>query len=370
MLREQLEFGEKQNVLEEIQLFLRDNPACRLYVWGCGSVAVGVTRRLALADISVEGYFTDVEGIVADARLGNVEVVPLQELLQMVDEFAVVVGHSHYELVTNIKKYKKVMGIWMLPSVAREDIKISEEFVWENIERLEETYSRLADEISAKNMVNYLNMQVTGDCNWIVRDFDRACTYFCNDVIRLHDHECYLDLGAYNGESIETFLRVVGNQYNRIVGVEVVAPVCEQLRHKEWASRKNVSIMNIGISDHIGQDFFAFDGQGTCLSEEGVAVNVSTVDEICKRYHPVTLIKICIGNSIIPLLRGAEKTIHEDMPKLIIAAGIDTKALVEYVDMIEGIVGKGKYNFYLRFTSASEECLVLFAIPQQERLIR
>lgn len=362
MLKEKLNFNNKIDVCSLILNWQKDNSNCPIYIWGAGSVASGVTKELQKNNIKIEGYFVDKENAIIDPRINKDKVILLKDLLSRNIRFAVVVGHSAYELVKEFK-YEQVECIWLLTGVTREDDVITEEFVWNNIDSFEYTYSQLADVKSKENMVNYLNAKVTHNMEYIINGFEKVTTFFANDILKLSDSESYLDLGAYDGKSIEQFMETTQNKYNKIIAVEVMPEMYQNLKNKSWSDNDNVQIINIGISDHEGVDYFNFNSQSTCLTKEnGTAIEVTTADRLCKNTD-ISLIKMCIGNSILPLLSGAEKIINDCMPKIIISAGIDTYALVDYIPTIEKIAGKGKYKFYLRFTNATTDCLVLFAIP-------
>lgn len=92
---------------------------------------------------------------------------------------------------------------------------------------------------------------------------------------------------------------------------------------------------------------------------------VTTIDALCEHVSGISMIKMCIGNTIIPLLNGAKKTLSSYTPKLIITAGIDSRALIDYTQKIEELSGGKKYSYYLRFTNPTTECLILYAIPKK-----
>lgn len=210
-------------------------------------------------------------------------------------------------------------------------------------------------------MIAFLNSRLTNDVSCIKNIFRESSTYFKNDVIRFSEKEFYFDVGAYDGTSIKNFIDATNGDYE-ILAAEVLPDMFEKLRN-EFAGDPKIKILNIGLSDHVGTDYFDFNSQGTILNPNGQPADVTTTDEMCKNFSDVSLIKICIGNSIIPLLKGAAHTLSKSKPKLIIAAGIDNKALSEYVKEINSLSGNA-YKYFLRFTNAMPESLVLYALPK------
>ena len=374
MLYEKLKFG-STDYFEEIRERRQKYPKERLYIWGTGSVAAGVARRLADQGITVDGCFVNVKNYNTDSRIIalGLQVFLLDDLIKNGQSFCVIVGHSHYELAQELNQYPVISKTWCFTDIVRSDIEISDKFVIENIDQFENTYDRLSDLSSKQNMIAYLNAKLTKDASWILKDFDKSSTYFDNDVVNLTDHEVYLDLGAYDGSSIDEFIKNINNKgYEKyqIIAVEVQDEMVQLLSQK-YSDNSRIHIICSGVSDHCGEDLFCFDDQSTCLDpERGIVKKVTTVDDICKPYGHISVMKICIGNTIIPLLSGAREIISRDIPKIVISAGIDKRALIDYIPYIDAIAGKGKYRFFLRFNNPMTESLVLFAIPNQNGYLK
>lgn len=363
-LNENLFFDKEKRPLEEIKLWRSKNPEKSLYIWGTGSVAAGAARELMRFCVPADGCFVNVKDYNLDSRISKLKlpIFLLDDLLKRNECFSVVVGHSHYELAYQMEELDLVEHVWFLSGAVRDDDDITADFLKENLSLFEATYHTLADSLSRKNMAAYLNAKINRDDSWIIRDFSLPSTYFSNDVIQLDPNEVYLDLGSYDGKSLGEFLRVHHGS-SRVVAVEVQPHMYQKLLDK-WGGRSDIQIENIGISDHEGTDNFLFDDQSTCISKNsGETVQVTTVDALTAHLEDVTTLKICIGNTILPILKGAVNTIRRHLPKMIISAGIDQRALIDYIPFIETAAGNGNYQYYLRFTNAVTECLTLYAIP-------
>lgn len=365
-LSESLFFDREKQPLEELKEWVKDHPEKNIYIWGTGSVAAGAARELIRSGIQVSGCFVNINEYHLDSRIKNlnIPIFLLSDLLQRQEPFSVVMGHSHYELAYQMEELEMVDHVWFLSGAVRDDDDITADFLKRNLPQFEETYQMLADSLSRKNMAAYLNAKINHDDSWIIRDFTGPSTYFSNDVILMDSDEVYLDLGSYDGRSLQEFLRLQQG-FQKVLSVEVQPHMYEKLLEK-WGGNDRIQIENIGISDHEGFDYFHFDDQSTCISRHsGESVQVTTVDRLTASFTDVTLIKICIGNTILPILKGAELTIQKYLPKMIISAGIDQRALIDYIPFIENAAGKGKYQYYLRFTNAVTECLTLYAVPHK-----
>lgn len=365
-LYENLCFDKEKRPLEEIQKWASLNPEKKLYIWGTGSVAAGAARELIRSGVPADGCFVNVKEYNLDSRISklNLPIYLLDDLLRKKEHFSVVLGHSHYELAYQMEDLESVDNVWLLSGAVREDNDITVDFLKENLPQFEATYQALADDLSRKNMAAYLNAKINHDDFWIIKDFQSPSTYFSNDVIHLEPEEVYLDLGSYDGKSLEEFLRVQQGNVRAVV-VEVQPRMYQKLLER-WGNNDKIRIENIGISDHEGTERFHFDDQSTCISkDDGEFVSVTTVDALAAGLSDVTTLKICIGNTILPILKGAEDTIRKHLPKMVISAGVGQRSLIDYIPAIDDIAGNGNYLYYLRFTNAVTECLTLYAIPSQ-----
>ena len=354
---------------EEINLWKKQAPNAKLYIWGTGSVAAGVANQLEKRNILVNGCFVNIKQYNIDSRLKDkgLKIYDMEDIINDETDVGVIIGHSHYELMFLLERYPAIKKIWAFTDIVRSDIEMNEKFVRENMQQFQSVYDLLFDRISKETLVCFLNAKLTRNSSWVLKDFKASTTYFENDIIALSNKEIYLDVGAYDGESIENFLSAIEKKEclnYHVIATEVQSLLYNKLRTK-YADNYRIQIRNYGISDHCGKDKFVFDDQSTCLSNNdfGIEEDVITIDELCKSSE-ISIIKICIGGSILPILSGAKETIVRDMPKLIISAGLDTRALIDYIPYINSITNGKIYNFYLRFTNAMTEALVLYAIPK------
>mgnify|MGYP003300919215 CR=1 FL=1 len=364
--RKKLKFT-KTDIFDEI----KSRPFGKLMIWGTGGVSAGATRWLKKENIDFDGYLVDSGNLkVSDDRISDKPIYETDTFLKENSDIYIIVGHSHYEKAKLLmKKYPNIKRIWTIAAIARLDILMSEEYICKNIEKLAYSYYKLSDKESRQNMIDYLNAQLSRDGSDIISHFKTSTSYFENDVINLKDNEYYFDAGVFDGKSIQSFIKNTSEKYAGILGVEIVPQYYERAK-KMFAGYANVQIINAGMSDHDGVDYFDFDGESTAITTSGgTRVDVKTIDTICKEndFHP-SIIKICIGNSVLPVLKGASSVLRDYTPKLIVTAGIDTKALTDYIPEIEKMSKKNAYNFYLRYETAMAERLVLYAIPKKENL--
>lgn len=93
--------------------------------------------------------------------------------------------------------------------------------IMKNYEEYEESYMALEDEKSRKIFINFLNWKITGDQYLTYGETETDwLEFFDRKVIPNRGDYCYLDVGAYTGDTIVRFLVLENGQYNRIIAFE------------------------------------------------------------------------------------------------------------------------------------------------------
>lgn len=138
-------------------------------------------------------------------------------------------------------------------------------------------------------------------------------------LLRLGGNEVYVDLGAYNGDTIEEFLRYADGSYRKIVALEPNAKNFAKLqascgglpRTELWqlgAWNKNTTLI-----------FNNKAGRNSAVADKGVETHVAAVDSIlCGT--AATYVKADVEGADREALLGMEKTLRLFAPKLNLAA--------------------------------------------------
>ncbi|OIO65180.1 MAG: hypothetical protein AUJ47_02995 [Candidatus Marinimicrobia bacterium CG1_02_48_14] len=196
--------------------------------------------------------------------------------------------------------------------------------------------------------------------------------YFRNDVLALADDEVFLDGGAYNGDSAESFIQACeeqGRSYNAIHCFE--ADKGNYAKLKDWAKTQlNIACHPLGLWNEKTQVRFASSNisesygariQGSS-EQEGIAdivIDTVTIDEVFSNQR-VSLIKMDIEGAEIAALEGARHVIRRDHPKLAISVYHNPEDLYRIPAMLAEM--NPDYRFYLRHLGNHYDDTILFAI--------
>lgn len=93
------------------------------------------------------------------------------------------------------------------------------EYCVRNADKLQEVYELLADNYSRKVFASIINFKISGDISHL-ENITATKTEIYRDIIKPNLNEHYVDLGAYNGDTILEMLEITRNRYVRIYAME------------------------------------------------------------------------------------------------------------------------------------------------------
>ncbi len=220
---------------------------------------------------------------------------------------------------------------------------INRDFLNDNETALSEAYSLLEDELSRKVFRDIISFQYSGDLKFLdscTTDKDEAF-----EILNLTNEEAYLDLGAYNGDTVDEFLSYCKGEYSSITAFEPNAKSFDKLT-KHCAEMENVSLWQLGsYSKNTQLNFNLKSGRNCAIDEKGTPVQVARVDTIlCGKR--ITYAKLDVEGAEKETFEGMENTIRLFKPKLNVAAyhrGEDIFSLILQLRKLNP-----EYKFYLR----------------------
>jgi len=178
--------------------------------------------------------------------------------------------------------------------------------------------------------------------------------YFSNDFFKYRENEILVDCGAYIGDSIEAFSKIVPN-FSKIIALEPDSNNFKQLQEK-YKGANNIFLINAGVWEKNDCLNFSMEEYGpvSCLSKSNpkdnkkiIPVNVlalDTIEEVKK--SKVSFIKMDIEGAELEALKGAKETIKKNKPRLAISIYHYNRHFVEIPEYIHSIVPE--YKFYVR----------------------
>lgn len=188
--------------------------------------------------------------------------------------------------------------------------------------------------------------------------------YFDLDIIRCDENEIFVDIGAYNGDTILNYINNY-KDYKKVYAYEITKENIEKMESnlKEY---KNIYIVNKAISDEKKTSFLMpniVNSSANKAGEKGdILIENTTLDDDIK--EKITFIKMDIEGDEFKAIKGAQNHIKNDTPKLAIAVYHNHADLWKIPKTIHEI--NSNYKYYLRYFGNKyyPTEIILIAIPK------
>lgn len=238
----------------------------------------------------------------------------------------------------------------------------------EHIEDYEWLYKKLKDYRSKKLLYAILN-------NWYY--FDTTSTkaslesnyvqYWDLDIIKPTKEEVIVDIGAYTGDSIISYIENYGvEKYKKIYAYEITPESIELLKNNT-RYYKDIEIRKKAVLDRPQKVYMNINEEGPSANQvseigeeilEGVSIDTDLSDNI-------SMIKMDIEGSETKAIIGCQKHIKNQTPKLLLSVYHNHEDLWKIPRIIDDI--NPNYEFYLRCYGGEifPTEIILYAIKKQ-----
>ena len=217
-----------------------------------------------------------------------------------------------------------------------------------NTARINAIADRLADEQSKDiywGMIKF--RQSLNKKDFPLCDCEEPPQYFIKEVKFREEGEVFIDCGAFDGDTLDEFLKRCPN-YKHIIAFEPDTANFHVLCQKHGGNSK-ITLIKAGVYNTDGEVFFIerADLSSAVSAKEAsdtVRIPVKSIDNL--NVDNVSFIKMDIEGSELNALKGAEKTILRDKPKLAICIYHSNEDMLCIPEYIYTLVPD--YKFYVR----------------------
>ena len=190
-------------------------------LYGTGDGADKVLARLAETGVPVSGIFASDE-FVRGQQFHGFTVQAYSELMVLQKKVIVLIAFAS-ELPDVMERFYKLASVHEtyaphVPVFSGEET-VTAAWIKKYERELQTVYERLADAVSRETFASVLNYKLSGRLSYL-----QACTTNRAEDLRtifsFGGEETYLDLGAYNGDTVQEFLQLTRGRYKKIVALE------------------------------------------------------------------------------------------------------------------------------------------------------
>lgn len=224
-----------------------------------------------------------------------------------------------------------------------------------------------ADDISRQEYLGQLLWQSSLDPSGLPPHLPQNEIYFADDLFAPLADEVFIDCGAFDGNSVEEYLKRRAGSFDQIIAIEPDPANCTALENRLAALPVKLSgrIRVVRSALGVKREWATFNATGTVGASIGAGsdqVQCAPLDELLKDVKP-TFIKMDIEGAEPDALAGAHRIIERDMPVLAVCMYHAQEHLWQIPLLIQSYAGD--YQFFLR--RYSDDCweLVCYAVPRR-----
>lgn len=290
-----------------------------IILYGMGNGADMIINKLNEIGIKPDGIFASDEFVRGHSFRGY-RVMKYSEVCEKFDDFIIVMCFAVHDEKTleRVRQMSEQHTLYAPNVPIVDDGVFTREFIIEHDAEFDRAFSLLKDDFSRKSYVDILNFKVSGKVSYLF-----GCQKEKNEVyseyLNLGNDEIFMDLGAYDGDTVREFLDAV-KSYKKIIAVEADAKNYQKLVNNT-AEIRDITTLNLAAWDK--REILHFEkkkGRNSKLSSAGTyKIQADSVDNILDG-EKITLLKMDIEGSEEAALEGAKNTIRTCHPKLYVCA--------------------------------------------------
>ena len=347
-----------KKILRELQA--KNEPVALFGAALCGERYLEILRDNGIT----VAFFADDDVEKQAKGVAGLPVVPTERLSSWGGQI-IIASYGPEKIVKRLKK----MDANLIPRLVQPDFYLWEQgldyfsYYNEHREEIEAADALLADTKSHRVFHNLLQYKISRNPELIetIRD-DVRLQYFDPEIIHFGREEIFLDLGAYDGDTVEAFANISKEQYSKIIALEPDARNFDKLQTRAKQFR-DVECYSCGVGAKDGKARFSASADWTSTFNDigEIEVEIRIVDSLMAGRR-LTFLKADIEGLEKEMLAGASGIIAEQAPQMAIAVYHCKEDLFRIINIIHSYYNG--YAFYLRHYTEMPIDTVLYAVRQ------
>jgi|GEM_PF-1978413 len=294
-------------------------------IYGAGVYAYVLKRFLELNGIKIQAAMVDAI-YLAQQAFADLPVVSTEDYTGQLENCHIIVGITNYPPI--LEKLKQLgasdVHVVDIPDYLNMPCAFMDrQFVIQNSGNFDQAFGLLEDELSRQTYVAAINTKISENLAHIAPCVRLDNLYFPSSEFSPGNHESFLDVGGFTGDTIKEFHQVKHGAYNKIISLEpgdknflelqrTVAdlhiPRVTAIKVGAWHEKSVLRFTTKAM--HIDNE----------VSETGASeIQVDTIDAILQQLSSaISLIKLDINGAEYNALSGARQSINKYRPNIVV----------------------------------------------------
>lgn len=322
-----------------------------IFLYGMGNGADKILAAMAQYGVSANGVFASEEFLRGHSFHG----FPVQSLAQVRAQFGrefvilLAFGTFREPLLSYLYDLAKEQECYApdVPVCADDPTLFTPDTIRAHEADFDRVYQRLADDCSRQTFVDVLNFKISGKPAYLERSTTDPEEAFA--LLSLGEDEDYVDLGAYNGDTVASFLAHTNGKYRSVLALEPDRKNYKKLvRTLQTLGVPAEAAVQAGAWSREDVLYFsARAGRSSSLSfAGGKPARMVAVDDLLGGRR-ASFVKLDVEGAEEQALLGLRQTIARHRPKLLLSLYHRNSDLWKLPLLLEALAGEG-YRLYFR----------------------
>lgn len=321
-------------------------------VYGMGNGADKLIRRFEKYGVEIADFFAS-DGFVRGHFFHGKRVKSFSEIKAEYDDFVIVLSFAsnRAEVIEMLAEINSghTMLVPDMP-VAGEDEYFDREFFNSHYDEIVRAYNSLADDESRATYASIINYRLSGKMDYLLGTYSSKDDMY--SLISADSVERYIDVGAYNGDTLKEMLRY-SSSLKHAVAIEPDPKNFKKLEKLvSTLDSISVDVVNAAAYNECGESEFSVSGNRnssvnstSSFEHKDASVRTVTVDSVTEL--GADYIKYDVEGAELEALQGTAATIEAHWPRLLVSLYHRSRDMFFLVNYLHECYGDA-YNFYLR----------------------
>lgn len=291
-----------------------------IVIYGMGNGADMIIDKLESLGIAFADIFASDEFVRGHSFHGKT-VLKYSQVCEKYNDFVIVMAFAVHDkkMLDRVRELSEYHTLLFPDVPVVGDGIFSREYIEEHDEEFDRAYALLSDEKSRESFLDVLNFKVSGKTEYLFK-CEKKKEEIYSEYLHIGSDEIFMDLGAYDGDTIREFLSASGGSFRKIYAVEADPKNYKKLTANIDGIDK-IETFNLAAWDKA--EVLSFEkkkGRNSKLSSVGkIEIPADSVDNILNGQE-ITVLKMDIEGSEEMALIGAKETIRRYRPRLYVCA--------------------------------------------------